>query len=138
MSPFNQQLDLNGGRHDLAPATESQKLFDSAPQIRGQIALETDWCDQATCPASECVECEPRPRIAERAKFHDARRWFEAGGTVLVSEYGHEPTRPVTNISTTHNRESIAWDDLVYYVREWRNRYPNQRFYIVREGGASS
>lgn len=39
---MNQQLDIEGGRHDLAPATETLKLFGSAPQIKGQTAMQTD------------------------------------------------------------------------------------------------
>jgi hypothetical protein len=42
---FDQQLDFDGNRHDLAPAVEQPKLFDSAPQMRGQIALDTDRLD---------------------------------------------------------------------------------------------
>lgn len=39
---FNQQLDLDGGRHDLAPACEQPRLFDFPTNVRGQLALETD------------------------------------------------------------------------------------------------
>jgi hypothetical protein len=69
--------------------------------------------------------------IATRATMHEAKRHFEAGGAVLVSEYGHEPTQTVTPITTTHDRTSTTWDALAADVKEWRNRYPNQRFYIV-------
>ena len=69
---------------------------------------------------------------AKRVKFHEARRAFENGKTILVSEYGREETRPVTPTTTTHNRETITWDELVATVREWRGRYPNQRFYVVQ------
>lgn len=68
---------------------------------------------------------------ARRVKFHDARRHFEAGGTVLVSEHGHARTRPVFSSTTTHDRTTTTWDELATQVREWRSRYPNQRFYIV-------
>ncbi len=33
---------------------------------------------------------------AHRVKFHEARRAFTEGATLLVSEYGHEPHRPIT------------------------------------------
>lgn len=69
--------------------------------------------------------------IATRATMHEAKRHFEAGGAVLVSEYGHEPTQTVTASTTTHDRTSTTWDALAADVKEWRNRYPNQRFYIV-------
>lgn len=74
---------------------------------------------------------EPAPVIAKRVTMHEAKRHFEAGGAVLVSEYGHEPTQTVRPDSTTHDRTRTTWDALAADVREWRNRYPNQRFYIV-------
>ena len=69
--------------------------------------------------------------MARRVKFHEARRHFEAGGRVLVSEYGHEPFAVVTEMTTTHSRETTTWEALAATVREWRGRYPNQRFYVV-------
>lgn len=53
---LNQQLDFDGGRHDLASATEQPKLFDSAPQMRGQIALDTDRLDtpRGVCEREAC------------------------------------------------------------------------------------
>lgn len=71
------------------------------------------------------------PIVATRVTMHEAKRHFEAGGAVLVSEYGHEPTQTVTAITTTHDRTRTTWDALAADVKEWRNRYPNQRFYIV-------
>lgn len=68
---------------------------------------------------------------ARRVKFHDARRAFEDGGEILVSEYGHEETRSVHSLTTTHTRATTTWNELVEGVRMWRGRYPNQRFYIV-------
>jgi len=68
---------------------------------------------------------------AQRVKFHEARRHFLAGGEVLVSEYGHERTRPVGGLTTTHKGGQDEWDALVEQVRMWRGRYPNQRFYVV-------
>lgn len=73
----------------------------------------------------------PAPVVATRVTMHEAKRHFEAGGAVLVSEYGHEPTQTVTAITTTHDRTRTTWDALAADVKEWRNRYPNQRFYIV-------
>lgn len=70
--------------------------------------------------------------IADRVKFHDARRAFAAGAAVVVSEYGHESTLTVHKHTTTHTRETITWDELAADVRMWRNRHPNQRFYVVR------
>jgi hypothetical protein len=71
--------------------------------------------------------------MARRVKFHEARRHFEAGGRVLVSEYGHEPFVVVTALTTAHSSQTTTWDALAATVREWRSRYPNQRFYVVEE-----
>lgn len=55
---MNQQLDITGRLHDIAPAHETVRLFDSAPQIKGQIALDTDaFCEQSGALKSECVGC---------------------------------------------------------------------------------
>lgn len=72
---------------------------------------------------------------ATRVTQHEARQHFDAGGAVLVSEHGHESTRPVGPSTTTHTRTTTTWDELVAQVRMWRNRYPNQRFYIVPKEG---
>lgn len=69
--------------------------------------------------------------IATRVKFHEARRHFAEGGTVVVSERGHETWLTVYPQTTTHNRDTIKWDDLVEMVRMWSGRYPNQRYYVV-------
>lgn len=66
-------------------------------------------------------------RVHQRA----AKAHFLAGGAVLVSEHGHEHTRPVTTSTTVHTAETTTWDELVSDVRDWRHRYPNQRFYVV-------
>lgn len=71
------------------------------------------------------------PLYATRVKQHEAKRHFDAGGSVLVSEWGSEPTQLVSVGSTTHNNQTTTWSSLVEDVRMWRNRYPNQRFYIV-------
>jgi hypothetical protein len=68
---------------------------------------------------------------AKRVTKHEARRHFESGGRVLVSEYGHEPEIAVHKLTVTHSRETAEWDDLVEMVEMWRARYPNQRYYIV-------
>lgn len=70
---------------------------------------------------------------ARRVKFHDARRHFESGGIVVVSEYGHEETLAVGSWTTVHTREDTTWAELVEQVRMWSGRYPNQRYYIVNE-----
>ncbi|MBB3752578.1 serine phosphatase RsbU (regulator of sigma subunit) [Mycolicibacterium sp. BK634] len=68
---------------------------------------------------------------ATRVKFHDARRHFENGGTVLVSSDGHRETIPVTRMSTVHTLANTSWAELSEHVNTWRNRYPNQRYYTV-------
>jgi hypothetical protein len=68
---------------------------------------------------------------AHRVHQREAAKVFAAGGTVLVSERGHETEIPVTNLTTVHSRETTSWDELVDVVTMWRGRYPNQRFYVV-------
>lgn len=69
--------------------------------------------------------------IAHRVKRHEARRHFENGGSVLVSERGHELTVSVSASTTTHTNSTTTWDELTASVKMWGNRYPNQRFYII-------
>lgn len=71
--------------------------------------------------------------VARRVKFQEARRHFLDGGRVLVSEHGDRLSIPVTNLTTTHAGDAAAWDELVANVRMWRNRYPNQRYYVIEE-----
>jgi len=41
--PMDEQLGLDGSRHELAPASERLKLFEPAPaQIPGQLGLELE------------------------------------------------------------------------------------------------
>lgn len=68
---------------------------------------------------------------ATRATQREAKAHFDAGGAVLVSEHGHETTRPVGPMTVTNTSETTTWSALVEGVRTWRNRYPNQRFYLV-------
>ena len=68
---------------------------------------------------------------AVRTTFHTAHRAFENGATILVSEYGHEPTIPTGPFTTVHTRETTTWIALVEQVRMWQGRYPNQRYYLV-------
>lgn len=69
--------------------------------------------------------------FARRVEYHEARRHFQAGGRVLVSEYGHDLTQPVTPTTTVHSNTTTTWDELAATVAKWRNRYPNQRYYII-------
>ena len=70
--------------------------------------------------------------LADRTTVAEARRNFAAGGGVLVSEHGHEPRQVVYLDTTFHTRETTTWEALCSDVRQWRNRYPNQRFYVLR------
>jgi hypothetical protein len=70
--------------------------------------------------------------VADRVTKHDARRHFEAGGAVVVSEHGHELTHSIYVDTTFHSRETTSWEHLAELVREWRGRYPYQRFYVLR------
>lgn len=68
---------------------------------------------------------------ARRVTMYQARAHFEAGGSILVSEYGHEATRSVTLDTTTHDRTTTTFEELRELVNQWRGRHPNQRYYIV-------
>ena len=76
----------------------------------------------------------PATRVGwgERVKFHEARRHFASGGEVLISEDRDQPSIPVFDHSTTHTKETTTWEALAEAVHMWRNRYPYQRWYIVR------
>ncbi len=71
------------------------------------------------------------PLTARRVTIHEARQAFDAGQEILVSEYGHKRTVPVTQTSTTHTKDRTTFETLRATVDEWRGRYPNQRYYIV-------
>ena len=68
---------------------------------------------------------------ARRVKLTEAREHFANGGEILVSENGHLETVYVSGMTTTHSLETTTWDQLLELVTMWRNRYPNQRFFIV-------
>ena len=70
-------------------------------------------------------------KTAHRVHQREARKHFDEGGAVLVSEHGHELTCPVFASTTVHTNTSTTWDELTGLVRTWRNRHPNQRFYVV-------
>lgn len=70
-------------------------------------------------------------RIAVRVKFNEAKRAFENGADILISERGDHTHIAVTPSTAIHNRDTISWEDLVAQVRMWQNRLPNQRYYIV-------
>lgn len=69
--------------------------------------------------------------FARRVKFYDARRHFQNGGTVVVSENGTTAELLVTEATTVHTRDTTTWEYLAGQVAMWRSRYPNQRFYVV-------
>jgi hypothetical protein len=58
------------------------------------------------------------------------------GGIVIVSERGAD-TLEVTESTVTHAGGLEAWNALVDMVDMWRNRYPNQRFYVLEVDGMS-
>ena len=144
MSTLDNRPDIIAEAYDLHPTTgEAMTAHPYHVQCAPDGATEAPgwgW-DHAT----RCEGCGERltdpppaaapPVIATRVTMHEAKRHFEAGGAVLVSEYGHEPTQTVTAITTTHDRTRTTWDALAADVKEWRNRYPNQRFYIVPRPG---
>lgn len=68
---------------------------------------------------------------ARRVSTEEARRYFEAGDTVVVSENGHEPVYRMHATTVVHTRETTTWEELSGLVEMWRNRYPNQRYYVA-------
>lgn len=68
---------------------------------------------------------------AHRVKIGEARRHFEAGGAIAVSDQGHEESFGVYPITVTHDKSRTEWQALRAEVAMWRNRYPNQRFYVA-------
>lgn len=78
-------------------------------------------------------EPEPKPnvRTARRVKMLEAKDHFDDGGDVVVSERGHEATYLVTPNTTVHNNRNTTWDELRFQVSIWKDRHPNQRYYIV-------
>jgi hypothetical protein len=66
---FDQQLDLYGQAHDVAPAHEQPKLFGSAPQLRGQIALETDDVTQAVQVAAASRRRQVNIRLTDSGEL---------------------------------------------------------------------
>jgi hypothetical protein len=70
--------------------------------------------------------------FADRVSQIEAQSYFQAGGAVLVSEFGRESSQPVYRDTTFHTSITIAWADLAHHVRDWRARHPNQRYYALR------
>lgn len=71
--------------------------------------------------------------VAKRVTSSEARRAFDRGARILVSEHGHKAEHVVYPSTVTHTRETTTWDELREQVNMWRNRYPNQRYYVVGE-----
>ncbi len=43
LAPVEQQIDLDGGLHDIAPQNERMRLFEPAPaQLQGQTFMQLD------------------------------------------------------------------------------------------------
>lgn len=111
---------------DSTDPSQRARYFEA---LTAEREAERERADQADASAGS----EPDPfRVAYRVTIHEARRHFEQGGAVLVSERGHEPSTVVGPSTVTHTRETTTWDALVEQVREWRGRNPNQRFYTLR------
>lgn len=71
-------------------------------------------------------------RTAYRVTRSTAREHFEGGGAVAVSDRGDDAF-PIGPTTTLHTRDTTSWGELVELVTMWRNRYPGQRFYVVRD-----
>lgn len=82
-------------------------------------------------PAPEPEPAAVAVRTARRVTMYEAKDHFDAGGDVVVHDRGHELTYPVTATTPVHNARSTTWKELREQVTQWKNRYPNQRYYIV-------
>lgn len=71
---------------------------------------------------------------ARRVHQREAHAAFNRGETIAVSDRGHEPSFDVYRTTTVHSADSTTWTDLLEQVQTWRNRYSNQRYYIVDYG----
>lgn len=67
---------------------------------------------------------------AHRVTTSVAARAFANGQTVAVSANGYAEF-PVTALTQVHSNRSTSWHALTTDVHMWRNRYPNQRYYLV-------
>lgn len=79
----------------------------------------------------------PNVRLARRVTMLEAKGHFDAGGDVVVSERVHEETCLVTPNTTIHNARNTTWKELREQVAMWKNRHPNQRYYIVPDTAAA-
>jgi hypothetical protein len=70
-------------------------------------------------------------RVARLAKMHEARRHFDAGGSILINDNHDRYQFKVKNTTIIHNQTTTTWDYLTDEYRNRRFQYPNQRFYIV-------
>jgi hypothetical protein len=69
--------------------------------------------------------------VARRINKPAAKAAFNRGATIAVSDRGHEQSFNVYPTTTVHTRTSTTWESLDEQVREWSNRYSNQRYYII-------
>lgn len=74
-----------------------------------------------------------RPAIIGTAQCVNARqaaRAFHGGRHIIVSERQTDDI-PVSTTTTIHSAKTTTWDQLTRDVDTWRNRYPEQRFFVV-------
>lgn len=72
--------------------------------------------------------------FAFRVTKQQAKKHYEDGGEVLVSEHGHLEKIRLNDHTTTHSlRRGMGWDELAAHVSMWMNRYPSQRYYIITD-----
>ncbi len=148
-----ERVDENGempGQHALVigdPDSRAYAVVGTLPEIQEWLSRAYAALAVAVMPpprvAAECQEPElvvvanPPPLVvANRTTAAAARAHFEAGGKVIVGERGHELVYVVGPTTTTHDKTTCTWEWLEQTVAEWRNRYPNQRYYIVPMAGA--
>jgi hypothetical protein len=66
---FDQQLDLYGQAHDIAPTHEQPRMFDFPTNLRGQVALETDP-PEVEYYWAPCPDCSGKGTLREWGLEH--------------------------------------------------------------------
>jgi len=69
---------------------------------------------------------------ADKVTMHQARRAFQSGAQIIVTEQPKGETIPVWTTTTVNTNQATTWTELHDQVKMWRNRYPRQTFYVVR------
>lgn len=71
---------------------------------------------------------------AHRVSPDTARRHYAAGATVIVASDNRGATLAVGPSTVTHDNTRGTWETLAADVDTWRNRYPDQTYYVMPGG----